>query len=72
MQHKFDQLSEREREVMENIIEGKTSKEIARVLALSPRTVEAHRANIFSKLAVTSLAQLVKEHETLNFLSKTT
>jgi len=53
-------LSEREREVLGLVIEGLTNKEIARALELSPRTVEAHRANLSAKLEVATLAQLVR------------
>ncbi|NHB96957.1 response regulator transcription factor [Photorhabdus stackebrandtii] len=66
---KFSQLSERESEVMEIILEGKTSKQIAQQLALSPRTIEVHRANIFHKLDIHSLPQLVKEYELFKSLS---
>jgi len=65
---KFSQLSEREAEVMQQMVAGRANKEIAQTLGVSPRTVEAHRANIFSKLDISSLAQLVKEVEMLNFL----
>lgn len=56
----FAQLSEREREVLELIVEGLTNKEIGRVLGLSPRTVETHRASLFAKLQVESLAYLIR------------
>jgi two-component system response regulator FixJ len=59
------QLSEREREVLGFIVEGLTNKEIARTLALSPRTVETHRANLFAKLGCESLAQLIRRYATL-------
>lgn len=65
---KFSLLSERETEVMQLMVTGQANKEIAQALGLSPRTVEAHRANIFSKLDIASLAQLVKEVEMLNFM----
>lgn len=65
---KFSQLSDREAEVMQQMVAGQANKEIAQTLGVSPRTVEAHRANIFSKLDISSLAQLVKEVEMLNFL----
>ena len=59
------QLSEREREVLRFIVEGLTNKEIARMLVLSPRTVETHRANLFAKLGCESLAQLIRRYATL-------
>jgi len=42
-------LSPREREVLDALIAGETSKEIARRFNLSPRTVEVHRAHILKK-----------------------
>jgi FixJ family two-component response regulator len=59
------QLSEREREVLRFIVDGLTNKEIARTLALSPRTVETHRANLFAKLECESLAQLIRRYAAL-------
>ncbi len=53
-------LSQREREVMERIIEGKLNKTIADELAISLKTVEAHRAHIMEKLGVHSVAELVQ------------
>ena len=47
------------------IVEGLTNKEIGRALVLSPRTVETHRANLFSKLQVESLAHLIRHYATL-------
>lgn len=62
---RFAQLSEREREVLAHIARGLTNKEIARVLALSPRTVETHRANLFAKLGCESLVQLIRRYAAL-------
>lgn len=59
------QLSEREREVLGMIVAGLTNKEIGRALALSPRTVETHRANLFAKLGAESLAQLIRQYAAL-------
>ena len=62
---RYAQLSEREREVMGLIVAGLTNKEIGRALALSPRTVETHRANLFAKLRCASLAQLIRQYAEL-------
>jgi len=58
-------LSAREQEVLALIVDGLTNKEIGRALALSPRTVESHRAHLFDKLAVDSLAQLIRRYAAL-------
>ncbi len=53
-------LSDREQEVLEEVFEGLSSKEIATALSLSVRTVESHRANIMRKLQADSVPQLVR------------
>lgn len=53
-------LTPREREVMELLLKGKTSKEIADTLHRSVRTVEGHRRMVFMKMGVSSAAQLVR------------
>lgn len=62
---RFAALSEREREVLGLIVAGLTNKEIGRALALSPRTVETHRANLFAKLGADSLALLIRRYAAL-------
>ena len=52
-------LSPREREVVTQLAHGLTSKQIARELGLSPRTVEMHRARLLRKLGVRSTTQLL-------------
>lgn len=52
-------LSEREREVARMVADGNRSKDIAKTLAISPRTVEVHRKNILKKLGAKNTAQLV-------------
>lgn len=52
------QLTAREAEVAYRLVRGASNKQVARMLELSPRTVEAHRANILSKLQVQSIAEL--------------
>ena len=62
---RYAQLSAREREVLGLIVAGLTNKEIGRALAVSPRTVETHRANLFAKLDAESLAQLIRRYAVL-------
>jgi len=56
------QLTPRELEITEKLVEGKPNKIIAFELGISIRTVETHRARILSKMQVRSLAELVKMH----------
>lgn len=56
---RYDSLSEREREIFQLVAEGRTNKEIAQLLALSPSTVETHRAHIMEKLDVHTAAEIV-------------
>jgi DNA-binding NarL/FixJ family response regulator len=56
----FDSLSQREREVVQLTVEGKTSAEIAGTLSLSARTVETYRARAMRKLGLNDLPELVK------------
>jgi two-component system, NarL family, response regulator NreC len=56
---RFELLSEREREIFQLIAEGKTNKEIAALLFLSPSTVDTHRSRIMEKLDVHSAAEIV-------------
>lgn len=62
LQEKLASLTVREKEMLEQLINGFSSKEIARHYSLSLRTVEAHRANIFSKLEVNSLPKLLRAY----------
>ena len=55
-----EQLSNREKEIIKLIAEGKKSKEIAELLFISPRTVENHRANIMAKLNLKNVAELIR------------
>lgn len=59
LQKKLSTLTAREKEMLGQMIQGYSSKEIARLCSLSPRTVEAHRASIFAKLEVNSLPRLM-------------
>jgi DNA-binding NarL/FixJ family response regulator len=53
-------LTSREREVMKLLSEGHPNREVARVLHVSPRTIDSHRSNIMRKLGVNSNAELVQ------------
>ena len=53
-------LSARERQVLQLVVDGKSAKEAAAVLGVSPRTVEMHRARLMQKLGVNSAAGLVR------------
>ena len=53
-------LTSRERQVVQLVAEGKTIKEIARILHISPKTADANRRQIMSKLNVSGVAELTK------------
>lgn len=52
-------LTQRERQVIMHLGEGRTSKEIARLLSISPRTVEAYRARMLKKYEAANVAELL-------------
>ncbi len=54
------QLTPREREVLEQLVRGRSNKLIGRELGISPRTVEIHRARLMEKMRAESLPQLVR------------
>ena len=56
----LDQLSLRERETLQLVVEGKSSAEIADILFLSPKTVETYRSRIMEKLKIHDIPGLVK------------
>lgn len=66
LQHKFDQLSEREHQVLAHVIQGMTNKQISETMFLSLRTIEVHRAKIMKKLEVNNMAELVQHLGNLN------
>lgn len=53
-------LSLREREILQLVVEGKSSVEAAKILGLSPKTVETHRSRLMKKLEVGDLVGLIK------------
>jgi len=59
IQDSYDLLTEREREVLQLLAEGKSNKEAAQVLNVSLHTVETHRANFMQKLGLHNTAEIV-------------
>ena len=59
-QAKLDLLSPREREVLDGLLAGLPNKTIAYDLAISPRTVEIHRARVMDKMGARSLSELIR------------
>ena len=57
---RYNRLSNREREVFQMIAEGRSTKEIAEILFVSPSTVKTHRANIMEKLEMENISQLIQ------------
>lgn len=55
----YERLSDREREVLQLMAEGHSTKSIAAVLGISPATVETHRSHVFEKLDLHSIAEAV-------------
>lgn len=53
-------LTKREKEILQLIVQGMTSREIAGELYISPRTVDTHRANLMGKLEIKNTAELVR------------
>jgi DNA-binding NarL/FixJ family response regulator len=56
----IESLSVREREVLQLVVEGKSSAEIADILSLSPKTVETYRSRLMQKLNINDVPSLVK------------
>jgi len=56
----FEQLTDREREILKLLVEGHSTKEIARMLVISPKTVERHKTNLMAKLDIHSRLDLFK------------
>ncbi len=62
-------LTDREREVLRLVVTGRSNKEIAQALVISPKTASVHRTNIMAKLGVRNSAELVRyamEHRLLD------
>ena len=60
MHDPYEQLTERERDVLKLLVEGHTTREIADKLVISPKTVEGRKTNLMTKLGIHSRIDLVK------------
>jgi two-component system response regulator FixJ len=60
LEGKLALLSERERQVLDRLIEGEANKVIAQNLGISPRTVEIYRAKLMTKMEAASFADLIR------------
>jgi FixJ family two-component response regulator len=58
--HRIARLTPREREILDHLVVGDSNKSIGVKLAISPRTVEVHRARVMEKMHAQSLSQLVR------------
>ena len=59
LEDSYDLLTDREREVLHMVAEGKSNKEVAGSLNISPTTVETHRSHILQKLGIHSVPELI-------------
>ncbi len=60
LRRRFDELSERELEVLKQVVQGRMNKQIAADLNINERTVKLHRTNLTRKLGVQSVAELTR------------
>jgi DNA-binding NarL/FixJ family response regulator len=59
LQDRYDFLTDREREVLQLLAEGRSNKEVAGILNLSVHTVDTHRSNFMQKLGLHNTAEIV-------------
>jgi LuxR family maltose regulon positive regulatory protein len=69
-QHLPEPLSERERQVLQLLAQGRSNQEIAQVLVIALDTVKRHVSHVFSKLGVTNRVQAVKQAHDLGLLDE--
>jgi two-component system response regulator FixJ len=67
---RLEQLSARERQVLDGLVAGHPNKTIAYDLGISPRTIEIYRANVMTKMQASSLSDLVRMALTAGVLGK--
>jgi DNA-binding NarL/FixJ family response regulator len=56
----LESLSKRERDILQHIVDGRSNKDTARLLCLSPKTVETYRSRMLQKLGIHNVTELVK------------
>ncbi len=56
----YEELTDREREILKLLAEGHTAQDIARLLTISPKTVDGHKTNLMAKLDLHNRADLIK------------
>ncbi|MGH6908396.1 MAG: response regulator transcription factor, partial [Aestuariivirga sp.] len=61
-------LTDRQRQILKLVAEGKSNKEIARALDISPNTVKTHIANVFQKLEVQRRTQAIQKARELRLI----
>ena len=59
LRHRFTTLSRREAQILENIVEGRSSREIGDLLGISVKTISIHRSNLLKKTGARSTGQLI-------------
>jgi DNA-binding NarL/FixJ family response regulator len=59
-QDPYEQLTDRERDILKLLVEGYTTQEVADTLEIAPKTVEGHKTNLMSKLGIHNRIDLVK------------
>jgi len=64
----YGSLTEREQQVFRLMVEGNTTKQIAKLLFVSPKTVEKHRANLMKKLGLSDLVDMIKYAIKINII----
>lgn len=61
LKRRIESLTQREKDVLKGVLDGRASKQIAGALSISVKTVDAHRAGIKDKLGASSIAMLVRD-----------
>lgn len=70
LREQYEELTAREREVMAHIVTGKLNKQVADELGTVEKTIKVHRARIFEKMGVQTLAELVPLADKLGLLAQ--